>query len=943
MVDRESKRRVRCNLQPRLSVSSKLFTLCSFMCILFPVIASINGCIQGSASSLTQSKSGGFMFPCQAEFGLAANGDFTSQLSCLDCHWKSRIYEPVLRRKVNHKMQVFNCASLLRGLVLSCLYAFSFVVFNVLVLFTFVVARLSAHETVQGQQPPFKDSLLLFSILFSLSVQMFIFQESTTRAVIKRNVFSVLGRKKSKRKQLSSKSFSVNSLVGMLLFMSGDVELNPGPMDGKKKVTASKGSSDLEPQPLDDKEDKQNTVSKGSSSNVEIKPKPDDKKPVSIEQNAAPKVGSSPLEQNTTTNDRSTSEQIPKSQHQRRVSQPLLHLHTEDRQNQSPHSSTQSEALLVQTRDDTNNGTHLPIEESNDGQVDGATKPNGSEVCEETKSKESNILELKSQLQGKKQWAKGVGFQTTTAVEVKQILITANQLYRSGGKCPLCIRCGRLKRESINSHIFPRSVLDVYKQVHCSGTENFIHDFSRFDKGKGRYIRKPKDLGYQLHCQYCEQLLGKVEGNLKSVYLLVLAHTENTVSLQNKDCWFPFILTNIMFRGILVGGSLECLLNEFEEEFHKLWNSALTKSHFCGIRLFLLPNCCISHSNTHFLYALELLIRNPSYTELYQSEVGGKFLYTHFDCFHLVLPLDKKSSDYFDTYRSVSVVCDPVVLARTTYPNVKVTDLHHTFEYVGDASIYFPDALLTISAERYPTYSVKLTREDRTSSGVQSSANDTPRLFTIYSPNEEPNYCPSGQTLTTCPVSTTAEVDPGHIHYKCESSREDSKAKKYTKADVDTKSTYKTLVEIATGYSPLAKPFKTSVRVKQLEKKIEDMTKDIQYEKELMRKERDQLSRNVEEQNLDRKRWIVRFMRMERRCLQLMEEREKLSDQMKKLRPLITKVAKLENEVEKLTTENSKLKEKYLCKQVQVNHLSEQNEQLKRKLKLQESIQTQKD
>ncbi len=130
-----------------------------------------------------------------------------------------------------------------------------------------------------------------------------------------------------------------------------------------------------------------------------------------------------------------------------------------------------------------------------------------------------------------------------------------------------------------------------------------------------------------------------------------------------KDMWLPYALVNIMYRGVLVCASLKTILNNdtYKEKFIKLWENAQGKHTTTDVRLYVTPLHPFLVSDEHFMDAIDLLLRNPIPTELYESN-DGDFLYTHFDCLHLVLPLCKKSEKYFSDYPGVKMTDEEVTL-----------------------------------------------------------------------------------------------------------------------------------------------------------------------------------------------------------------------------------------------------------------------------------------
>ena len=52
------------------------------------------------------------------------------------------------------------------------------------------------------------------------------------------------------------------------------------------------------------------------------------------------------------------------------------------------------------------------------------------------------------------------------------------------------------------------------------------------------------------------------------------------------------------------------------------------------------------------MYGIELVLRSPLFTQYVSTNKCGTFLYTKFDCFHIVLPVDIVATNYFQSYRN---------------------------------------------------------------------------------------------------------------------------------------------------------------------------------------------------------------------------------------------------------------------------------------------------
>ena len=227
-----------------------------------------------------------------------------------------------------------------------------------------------------------------------------------------------------------------------------------------------------------------------------------------------------------------------------------------------------------------------------------------------------------------------------------------NKLLRINVDCKYCPMCSKEKLEVIKSHIFPRSMLVIFNEIHClNESEDFIYDFSRDKKKRARAI------AYPMLCRECEDLCD--EESLKILYIFLMDKPNmKCIKVLNDGSWLQHVLANIMFRGILLSDSLpEDLLDKY------FWQSFTTLQDYCRdtkkrmpwLNLFLLPNKAMNEEEIAFLYPLEYVLRNPSFSTVVRSrhkKTQINFIYTKFDCFHLVLPLDDDSKAYFDRFQN---------------------------------------------------------------------------------------------------------------------------------------------------------------------------------------------------------------------------------------------------------------------------------------------------
>lgn len=245
----------------------------------------------------------------------------------------------------------------------------------------------------------------------------------------------------------------------------------------------------------------------------------------------------------------------------------------------------------------------------------------------------------------------------------------ANQLYRQNkhtNVCPLCMEHKRsLHSNNVHpkSHIFPKSLLKEYRAIHCAVSDpEFIYDQYKNKQVSGKL------LSYPLFCHKCESAASSEESLLRDLYLQIMsANSSQCLKFELKDAEkLKHILAIILFRGLLVG------INFNEEKrnsyFKELMETLNQLRSFCcmtdpmgykqspmlkQLKIFVLPNC--QYSNIYPLYILDLQLRNPLFTTVIkQKNSKGVYLYTKFDCFHCLLPLDCNCEESLDKYSFLS-------------------------------------------------------------------------------------------------------------------------------------------------------------------------------------------------------------------------------------------------------------------------------------------------
>ena len=288
--------------------------------------------------------------------------------------------------------------------------------------------------------------------------------------------------------------------------------------------------------------------------------------------------------------------------------------------------------------------------------------------------------------------------------------------------CPLCYRESDSKLK--NSHIIPKCILETFREIHVpvqsfneQEDHRILYNFSKWSRFP------PRKATVQLLCKDCEHRASAAEGRLRSVYLCVTSHPNTTC--QIKDVQYKelhHILAQILFRGVLVNVDIDdyrdgehwFMHEEFKTTFTRLWN-------YCGdinfanppdMYLFLLPNCPYNDATTYSLFSMERILRSPHYTKLVRDK-AGLYFYTKFDCFHIVVAINDESRKYFNTFQNgLYSHKDGPILLQCTRPRPKRQHqsqngdsvLQYTPFTEEEMITHFPDVLIQWNIDFYHDY-----------------------------------------------------------------------------------------------------------------------------------------------------------------------------------------------------------------------------------------------
>ena len=122
-----------------------------------------------------------------------------------------------------------------------------------------------------------------------------------------------------------------------------------------------------------------------------------------------------------------------------------------------------------------------------------------------------------------------------------------------------------------DSHIFPKSLLSTFRQVHCEGAGNFIWDQTQSD------TFGEKKLTVKLLCQKCESSASPAERKLRDLYIHILAKPSERIEVKGN--WLLFVLASIMFRGLVCNISL---MNELHNGRFEMFKALVTLQRYCN-------------------------------------------------------------------------------------------------------------------------------------------------------------------------------------------------------------------------------------------------------------------------------------------------------------------------------------------------------------------------
>lgn len=424
-----------------------------------------------------------------------------------------------------------------------------------------------------------------------------------------------------------------------------------------------------------------------------------------------------------------------------------------------------------------------------------------------------------------------------------KFIMSANKLLRVGIDCVFCPMCFKKKSCKIESHIFPRGLLTVYKRIHCSNIkgqfEDFIYDFSRGVR------MGPRALRYPMLCDSCEKVCDEV--SLRKLYIFLMDKpNEQGFKVLNENSWFQRVLANIMFRGLIIADNLTIELQDsnFRQRFKDLRNYCKTGTHcapqppFC---LFLLPNQAIDEELIAFIYPFEYILRSPMFSTVIRNKsIGINFIYTKFDCFHLILPLDTESENYFNNFHrgfeTYELDCDDDLKRKyvklqwtkhgSTVYDKKFDKTTCSVKYYAREEAkpsVFPEVLLKIALDQYTRYLSMIYTCGHVHSTQHSGLTGHCKIMIEYLPGLDHQYPTKYFSGATAKGTTQMSQQPADNTEFLTSMREED---------------LRTMIENAAKISPLGlqqrKIDERSAEIESISKKLKDKEGELKDMKKVM-------------------------------------------------------------------------------------------------------------
>ncbi len=637
--------------------SHKLFISCSFLCVLYPVVITTCG--------------------APRPFNFVKFGSILSQLNCNPS--QSRICnsnwpKPFIGSNLKH---VCDGMTIFQGLAILVGYAFSFVVSLICLSVVLLRCRVATNFGLQNSFDEIMQIIIVVLIMFQFSTFPCVRQGPRAMHIKTVVVFPYF-----EKGLIRSVYTEATCMVRLLLLLSGDVELNPGPPKHHTKEASSLSSG---------YETGQLAVSNGANQIVST----ENKSLPTIEDS----VGSPSAHVSTNDTQSSTSPQSAfvsaSTSHPVPLQNGRQYATTRQSGSTTIHPATLDDSepvtsiVRAQTWPDfkprgltnkvdfkprglTNKvdfnqiikstKKHIPLRSyshpmSISDTQNAATKQPSDLVLPSQSAtllgpEDPYLIRLKSRVKGLlknvNEWNEENGFQENIESETfTRFYLLVNQLYRAGGECDFCLLCGKLKIGEIDSHIFPRCLLEAFRKIHCEAEGECV-----FDPSTGKRMGS-KSLTLPLFCDSCEKAACTKEELLRNLYITIMAKGDQQIKITDDQVQsLRNILAILMFRGCLTGINF---LGEMRNDFNVLmkWLIALRKFILSSeddvserLALYLIPNCPFNPNNADPLYILDFVLRCPSFTSLIRSN-GRTFFYTQFDCFHCVLPFDDVKETVF--------------------------------------------------------------------------------------------------------------------------------------------------------------------------------------------------------------------------------------------------------------------------------------------------------
>ena len=348
---------------------------------------------------------------------------------------------------------------------------------------------------------------------------------------------------------------------------------------------------------------------------------------------------------------------------------------------------TKDKALAIASSDDSDDSDqsarqHLDTSGNEPDQLSMAARMRDTLVStHKSPDFDTRLQEFIKDAEAEHQWSKKEGFIADDDTVIMHFYQLVNLVIRSGGDSDLCLLCCQPKDTrdgGVDSHIFPKCLLDSYSKIHDASSALCIFDPSPPYVG----MHSPKNFTLPLFCSKCDNSTSLKEGQLRNLYLYLMdpEFADKTIKV-NRPAWLWYVSAAIMFRGMLLINFFELINNNafkpFQKAFLEIRHYLLSLVAVTGVekkeKMCSIPSCLVNDFGLYLLPVgsfqnpipnvttlFDFTLRNPQHTVLVRDS-KNTFLCTNFDCFYFTLQLSvSKSISLKDS--CLGKITDPFIL-----------------------------------------------------------------------------------------------------------------------------------------------------------------------------------------------------------------------------------------------------------------------------------------